>query len=814
MMEEPSNDLQRSLYLNFFGTEYKYDKIEETYNYLTSLFVEMECTDAVENFYGFDSSKRFKIRREYSKGFESVYITSRQLYSYLMFGYFVIMSTYDDENEFRKLLYPIISQRIEAAKLSLEKMKLRDFESDKYKEMYEALQRVQITVAEKFEFFASSISAEERRDLLQKSVEIINNRIGEIEKIISGIDSEEEKLVKVQNAIGSIFEDEINPYFSLREMNSKLYFLGIIQDSLFLISAAQIYQRSSERKKIPLLFKSNSWFLYFYSFLMNEYEKRGENLLKVSKNIDILKYGATFSTIKNSFVQTDENNNTIYYDPGNKAVSKLFFILLGYGVYERAVYKFPEENDEAEANELKFELIDDSDKKTELKFSRLTFDFRINDFISLLFLNQNNALSLRLDKFLEMFNSFTSMGRKFDAPINECLKDVFSKVPPELYKTFIELKTEYESKTKDEQLEMMKEILNCIIDSSHLGKANKQRENMLKNITEQIKKLGKSKEIIFQYNEIVPLGKAVYISNNFFDEGRIKNENLYKKLLNEEKKIKSENSENEKKEEKGIEKSFFEKGEFCYKNFDISEKDFLKEKAETISEKISDFLLEKSKIMITVNSGINLEKNLNLKLSVYTKILFLIFTYGRLENDNEFIEIESSEKKNMFFSILVDTLHMIYLKDKKILRRNDSIREIDYLETLHNKTKDFFETVLNFSYEEIRANAENVNREHKEAQENLELFQEALLKGVEFYDISVNMFENPDEPDGNEGEGKKGFEERRYGEKYSDYSRRKNSSLPDDARRFMRGGPAAKAEPEEAVNMILKKYDWYDVFGD
>ena len=76
------------------------------------------------------------------------------------------------------------------------------------------------------------------------------------------------------------------------------------------------------------------------------------------------------------------------------------------------------------------------------------------------------------------------------------------------------------------------------------------------------------------------------------------------------------------------------------------------------------------------------------------------------------------------------------------------------------------------------------------------------------------MFENPDEPDGNEGEGKKGFEERRYGEKYSDYSRRKNSSLPDDARRFMRGGPAAKAEPEEAVNMILKKYDWYDVFGD
>lgn len=803
MMEEPSNDLQRPLYLNFFGTEYKYDKIEETYNCLTSLFVETECTDAVENFYGFDSSRRFKIRREYSKGFESVYITSRQLYSYLMFGYFVIMSTYDDENEFRKLLYPIISQRIEAAKLSLEKMKLRDFESDKYKEMYEALQRVQITVAEKFEFFASSISAEERRELLQKSVEIINNRIGEIEKIISGIDSEEEKLVKVQNVIGNIFEDEVNPYFSLREMNLKLYFLGIIQDSIFLISAAQIYQRNSEKKKVPLLFKSNSWFLYFYSFLMNEYEKRGENLLKVNKNIDILKYGATFSTIKNSFIQTDENNNPVYCDPGNKVVSKLFFILLGYGVYERAVYKLPEGNDEAEANELKFELIDDdSDKKTEkteLKFSRLTSDFRINDFISLLFLNQNNALSLRLDKFLEMFNSFASMGRKFDAPINECLKDVFSKVPPELYKIFIELKTEYEAKTKDEQLEMMREILNCIVDCSHLGKANKQRENMLKNIAEQINQLNKDKKIVLQYNEIVPLGKAVYMSNNFFDEGRIRSENLYKKFLNE-KKAKSENEGN------GIEKSFFEKGEFCYKNFDIDEKDFLKETAEAISEKVSAFLLEKSKIMITVNSGINLEKSLNSKLSVYTRILFLIFTYSRLENDDEFVEIETAEKRNMFFLILVDMLYVIYLKDKKIMRRNDSIREIDYLETLHSKTKDFFETVLNFSYEEIRANAENVNKEYKEAQENLELFQKALLKAVEFYDMSVNMFENPDGNEGSGGEEK----ERRYKDEFLN---RQKSRSPNDAKRYMREGPS-KAEPEEIVNMILKKYDWYDVFGD
>ena len=38
--------------------------------------------------------------------------------------------------------------------------------------------------------------------------------------------------------------------------------------------------------------------------------------------------------------------------------------------------------------------------------------------------------------------------------------------------------------------------------------------------------------------------------------------------------------------------------------------------------------------------------------------------------------------------------------------------------------------------------------------------------------------------------------------------------LDDAARRMMRVGPTAKAEPEEVVNLILKKYDWYDVFDD
>lgn len=68
------------------------------------------------------------------------------------------------------------------------------------------------------------------------------------------------------------------------------------------------------------------------------------------------------------------------------------------------------------------------------------------------------------------------------------------------------------------------------------------------------------------------------------------------------------------------------------------------------------------------------------------------------------------------------------------------------------------------------------------------------------------MFENPDGNEGSGGEEK----ERRYKDEFSN---RQKSRSPNDAKRYMREGPS-KAEPEEIVNMILKKYDWYDVFGD
>ena len=710
--------------IELFKQEYDINMVFEILQRITGSFYELEKTDLSEQLIGSTINLKFKTR--FLNG--EFTVESRLIYSLIIYDLFLTAVKVDD-SKYIKLVYRLNGERIRKMEERETIITGESYEEKKRLEIQRNIIRIYKESCDIFGTYFKKISPVQREEMLEMFSKVINSNSLRIETIIKENVAGEavgKKIEKAMVLLDEIFINELCPKLNIGflEMNNRSFFLMILKDAISLIVMQLILEKSNLIEKNTIIFNDTSWFYYFITLIFKEYKENRINLLKLKKNRELLKYGSDISEIvkivkefnsrnvspktnKNSFGETPDK----ILDTEN--IMKIFFILLGYGMFEKKRYSVYFEESE---NYIEFFLktLEERERTANIRVTRQNYTLYSLDFVTELLLSNEKFLQDMLKKLIDILSLIIESEDEEIYEIyriTEKIKDVFQAIPEDipLFDEFQKIKNNYMISETKQKENFWKEFLYLLYSNQSflemkITKLNSNLETLIKCLIRQL-------ECSVKKNYIVTLENNIFFENNFFDTER----NLSQQRLN---KFMKESG-------KDI-KYYIEEYSDLLRELKEEEK---KQGLDVLKEGIERILSEKSRLSISISTGIDIEdnKNAKIKYNILKKIFSTLLIYAKvfIENENgaySAVQKFGLKEQATYFEILCDTLIMLSEKENRNFKYENFFREKEYLGDFVKDFENFF-LIANMENEKInQLNPEILSESHKK----IYIFQEAL----------------------------------------------------------------------------------------
>ncbi len=660
---------------------------------------------------------------QFKSAYADIYISSRMIYSLLVYSCFVEQSLELDEDMYKQQLFSVAVEQAQTRKESFISSIGKNGIDEKQKKLRK---RLSTMIPESMGVYVQLIkktSPIERTEIISKAVEGFQNNKTQIEALIK--DNTKPIEVKARELfikMDDIFINDINNRlgFNLETFDLKNYLLMLLKDAFTLICLQLIFEQGNNIEKRVVEFSKNSWYIYFLMVILDEYKRTGVNILRINKNPVLLKYGiniseslkiaVNFLTPISSRVRggLKEIPNNTFQDFPNLPF-EIYYILLGYGVSRKESY----------------EAFKSSSKDRDTKIFEVKIvqsNFRIRRIV------EGMVMSEYSRKFIAQFNELYEQAvadyadlSEVNVNLEEGLIDVINSCPSELQDEWIAFKEIASTKPIFERTQIVYDFVKEILQKfSTLGKSYSEKAE---NFKELIKPILSQTGTVIQKNVIETLGNNIFIQNNFFSPERFEKEKKLKDFL-------------DKKEEYQQPTELLADYSEIISTFDILKGiDFVKSK---IEKKLRENALKK----ITINTGFDYDeegKRENEKYSVYLRAFYLVSVYEKIFLNDEslsrsFLERERFDlnEQELFFLLVTDLIIMNVLKEERKFLSKNVIMEIDYLPEIVKKIDKYFK----YTFLEEEKIEKLSFRETEKANNMLMLFESALK-------LSYNLYYNP-----------------------------------------------------------------------
>lgn len=662
---------------------------------------------------------------QFKSAYADLFIDARMIYSLLVYSFFVEYNVQYDEMAYTTKLFDVVGETEQNRKKSFE-----IFSGIKWANPEELKVRKKIV-----EMFPESLgiytqllrktSAIERQEIIQKIVERFNKYSKELNifiKLQENIEIEN-KVDKLFKKINEIFFDDINVElgYNLNELDVKSYIFLMLKDAVTLILLQLLFENTTTINKKVITFDTEKYHIYMLMVILSEFKENGNNLLRLNKKADFLKYGATLDDtimlIKKFFGLQKIGRGAESIEGFEDFPHKLFYFLLGYGASFKEKYSLPERRNEGA--KLEFFMSDVHTETEDEKPFAVTVsgtNFRIERMTEMLALSEVSSESVR--NFRLMFQStLQEFGDSYNIDpedLENALRETLMSADEEVTEDWLSLRQAAEKLTLEAKKNLLKEFVASLVDKNDTFSSNIGQK--AEGFKELIISLSIHSEIEIQKNRIETIGPRILLTNNFFASERLEAEKDLEILKGIE------------KYEKDVHNQRFNK--YIYPNdIDFSDEEYKEILLKRI-EKIS-----KKKILI--NAGFDFDSGdfpLE-RYNVYQRIFYLISVYEKIWKNNtsdsgNFIKsFNNIEFEEIFHSLVTDISILISCKNENEFIARNSIIETDYLNKLCEKVEKYFSFYL-LTEEKIE---ELEDKEKEEGKKMLLLFQKALECGYYFF---------------------------------------------------------------------------------
>ncbi|RRD39850.1 hypothetical protein EII29_04830 [Leptotrichia sp. OH3620_COT-345] len=650
----------------------------------------------------------------------NIKLESRFFLHLLVFGYFIELENSENEGFYKVILNNFIKENMESYEEKLRKIRKisgMHFENESRKKLYDLLKDIYKVSEQIFVLIVSDVGKNQRDKILKQVIQKFNSSNRELDSIIKEKVSMDIKIRKCYDEIERIFDTfnitEIKEY-NTEEINIGTYLLRIIKDSIKAIYINLIIERENPENSLKIFFNSNTWFIYFYSLLITRYKQDKSNLLKLSQNMDFLKFGADTYTVNKVMRDFIEKNNL--KEMKKELNPEIFYFLLATGCGNKSIYSTTS-IDGSCISEVNF--ADENGNKVfekSLKIYKLNIDFAILDFVNMLFMNDNRNLKRYITEFIEKFYAGIEQYNEIEeisVEVEQALSNIFNNLEKSMTVKYNEIKNLYSMSTKRQKINMIKEFINILIQK--VNKDLNSKKNILRNYKIAVEYLEKHMKCEIQISRDKISKDDIFITHNLTDNIRLENEKIMKKIM----------------------KTDFRTIEELISGYsaDIEKINGKRnESVEILKEKLIKKYKNKSKMAVKVSIGTDINEQDDTNLIIYMKIFFLIIIYNKIKNSDYFLKLNGKLKK-IYLSVVTDVIYMLNLKDNFLIQNLTSIKEYDYLREFSEKTESYFLS-LHLNNEE---NIKKINRETvKEAEELLEVFRDALMDSYFYYEESCS----------------------------------------------------------------------------
>ncbi|MDO5088544.1 MAG: hypothetical protein Q4D53_02050 [Leptotrichiaceae bacterium] len=696
--------------LNINSENYDYTMLDNTYKKLSDWITEVkfdfknntaDITNVIEGTFLMNVSGN------------NIKIKSGLLLHLLLFTYFTELESSEDEKLYRAILNNFVRENAERYERRVKKVNSGYSENENREKVYKFLKDIFRVSENVFELIVSSVGKNRRGKILKKSVQTFNLYNRELNRIVLEKNRFDIKMEKCYDEIEKIFKTviirELEEY-NAEETDNGGYLLRIVKDGIKAVYTCIILERIKSENSFEIFFNSDVWFIYFYSLLLSNYRENKSNLLKLNKNTDFLKFGADTHTVNGAVKIFTEKNNMKETERGLKP--KIFYLLLAKGYYDRSIYSADsiDENCIFEinfTNESGDEIFEEG-----LKIYKLNTNFIISEFVNMLLMTDNRNLRKYIAEFVEKFNTVVSQYNNFEdvsEDVEYAMSNIFSNLEENMTERYNEIKRLYDTGSKGQKIAIIKEIINILIQKMNINLNSKK--NIIRNYKLAIEYLKNIMNCEVQIYKDMSFGNSVFITHNIIDSIRFENEKTAERIL----------------------KTDFKTVEELVSKYpsDIEKVEGEKNKSvETFKEELINKYTDKSRILIKVNTEINMDGQDDTSLHIHMKIFFLMTIYNKIKSSDYFLGLNEKFKK-IYLNIITDVIYMLNLKDNLLIRNLPFIKEYDYLEDFFKKTESYFFSLYLNNEENIR----KINRETvKEAEEYLEVFRNALTDSYCYYE--------------------------------------------------------------------------------
>ena len=676
---------------------------------------------------------------QFKSAYADIYISSRMIYSLLVYSCFVEQSLELDEDMYKQQLFSVTVEQAQTRKESFISSIGKNGIDEKQKKLRK---RLSTMIPESMGVYVQLIkktSPIERTEIISKAVEGFQNNKTQIEALIK--DNTKPIEVKARELfikMDDIFINDINNRlgFNLETFDLKGYLLMLLKDAFTLICLQLIFEQGNNIEKRVVEFSKNSWYIYFLMVILDEYKRTGVNILRINKNPVLLKYGiniseslkiaVNFLTPINSRVRggLKEIPNNTFQDFPNLPF-EIYYILLGYGASRKESYEAFKSSSKDRDTKISFKISNVNNVKTSKSIFEVKIvqsNFRIRRIV------EGMVMSEYSRKFIAQFNELYEQAvadyadlSEVNVNLEEGLIDVINSCPSELQDEWIAFKEIASTKPIFERTQIVYDFVKEILQKfSTLGKSYSEKAE---NFKELIKPILSQTGTVIQKNVIETLGNNIFIQNNFFSSERFEKEKKLKEFL-------------DKKEEYQQPTELLADYSEIISTFDILKGiDFVKSK---IEKKLRENALKK----ITINTGFDYDeegKRENEKYSVYLRVFYLVSVYEKIFLNDEvlsrsFLERERFDlnEQELFFLLVTDLIIMNVLKEERKFLSKNVIMEIDYLPEIVKKIDKYFK----YTFLEEEKIEKLSFRETEKANNMLMLFETALK-------LAYNLYYNP-----------------------------------------------------------------------
>lgn len=667
---------------------------------------------------------------QFKSAYADIYISSRMIYSLLVYSCFVEQSLELDEDMYKQQLFSVTVEQAQTRKESFISSIGKNGIDEKQKKLRK---RLSTMIPESMGVYVQLIkktSPIERTEIISKAVEGFQSNKTQIEALIK--DNTKPIEVKARELfikMDDIFINDINNRlgFNLETFDLKGYLLMLLKDAFTLICLQLIFEQGNNIEKRVVEFSKNSWYIYFLMVILDEYKRTGINILRTNKNPVLLKYGINISEslkiavnfltppissrVRGSLKEIPDNT---FQDFPNLPF-EIYYILLGYGASRRESYEAFKSSSKDKDTKISFKMSNINNVKTSKSIFEAKIvqrNFRIRRIV------EGMVMSEYSRKFIAQFNELYEQAvadyadlTEVNVNLEEGLIDVINSCPSELQDEWIAFKEIASTKPISERTQIVYDFVKEILQKfSTLGKSYSEKAE---NFKELIKPVLSQTGTVIQKNVIETLGNNIFIQNNFFSPERFEKEKKLKEFLI-------------KKEEYQQPTELLADYSEIISTFDILKgTDFVKSK---IEKKLRENALKK----ITINTGFDYDeegKRENEKYSVYLRGFYLVSVYEKIFLNDEALSRSFLERFNfdlkeqeLFFSLVTDLVIMNVLKEERKFLSQNVIMEIDYLPEIIKKIDKYFK----YTFLEEEKIEKLGFRETEKANNMLMLFESAL----------------------------------------------------------------------------------------